>query len=79
VDALLRRFLRSAVRRGMAGNWTWLLVAGCTFVLRRALNDKGGMVSTLKISPGEQVLISVRDANAPLSVPEGASTHFDEA
>jgi hypothetical protein len=79
MDALLRRFLRAAVRRGLAGNWTWLIVAGCTFVLRRALNDKGGVVSTLKISPGERVLISVREPGSPLTVPEGESAHFDEA
>jgi hypothetical protein len=78
VDALLRRFLRAAVRRGLAGNWTWLIVAGCTFVLRRALNDKGGVVSTLKILPGEQILITLRDPDAPLVVPEGKSAHFDE-
>jgi len=78
VDALLRRFLRAAVRRGLAGNWTWLVVAAFTFILRRALNDKGGVVSTLKISPGEQVLISVHDPRAPLTVAEGTSTHFDE-
>jgi hypothetical protein len=78
VDALLRRFLRAAVRRGLAGNWTWLIAAGCAFVLRRALNDKGGVVSTLKILPGEQILITLRDPDAPLVVPEGKSAHFDE-
>jgi hypothetical protein len=68
------------VRRGLAGNWTWLLVAACAFVLRRSLNDKGGVVSTLKISPGEQVLISVRDPKTPLTAPDGAATtHFDES
>jgi hypothetical protein len=65
VDALLRRLLRAAVRRGLAGDWTWLVIAACAFVLRRSLNDKGGVVSSLRISPGEQVLISVRDYNAP--------------
>jgi hypothetical protein len=79
VDALLRRFLRAAVRRGLAGNWTWLIAAAFAFILRRALNDKGGVVSTLKISPGEQVLISVRDHNAPLTVPEDETAHFDDA
>jgi hypothetical protein len=81
MDALLRRFLRAAVRRGLAGNWTWLIAAAFAFVLRRALNDKGGVVSTLKLSPGEQVLISVRAHDAPLSLPEGdsGSGHFDEA
>ena len=66
MDALLRRLLRAGVRRGIAGNWAWFLFAACTFVLRRTLSDKGGVVSSLKISPGEQVLISVRDPHAPV-------------
>ena len=71
MDALLRRLVRAAVRRGIGGNWTWLVLAASTYVLRRALADRGGVVSTLKISPGEQVLISVRDRNAPPApVPE---------
>jgi hypothetical protein len=66
MDLLLRRLVRAAVRRGIAGNWAWLVIAASTFVLRRALSDKGGgVVSSLKLSPGEQVLISVRDRNAP--------------
>lgn len=65
MDALLRRLLRAAVRRGLAGDWTWLVIAACVFILRRSLNDKGGVVSSLRISPGEQVLISVREHDAP--------------
>jgi hypothetical protein len=65
VDALLRRLLRAAVRRGLAGDWTWLVIAACAFVLRRSLADKGGVVSTLRVSPGEQILISVRAYNDP--------------
>ena len=79
MDALLRRLLRAAVRRGLAGNWTWFVVAVCAFVLRRSLNDKGGVVSTLRVSPGERILISVRDANAPVAAPEGAVTTVDES
>jgi hypothetical protein len=80
VDALLRRLLRAAVRRGLAGDWTWLVIAACAYVLRRSLNDKGGVVSTLRVSPGEQILISVRDPRAPLVPDDGAATtHFDEA
>ena len=41
VDALLRRLLRAAVRRGLAGDWTWLAVAACAYVLRRALRPQG--------------------------------------
>ena len=65
MDVLLRRFLRAGVRRGLAGNWYWFLLAGSTFILRRVLNDRGGAVSTVKLAPGEQILISVRDAKTP--------------
>jgi hypothetical protein len=68
VDVLLRRFLRAGVRRGLAGNWYWFLLAGATFFLRRVLNDRTSVVSTLKVSPGEQVLISVRERNASPAV-----------
>jgi hypothetical protein len=57
--------LRAAVRRGLAGDWTWLVIAACAYILRRSLNDKGGVVSSLRISPGEHVLISVREYDAP--------------
>jgi hypothetical protein len=65
VDFLLRRFLRAGVRRGLAGNWYWFLLAGATFFLRRVLNDRSSVVSSLTLLPGEQVLITVHDASAP--------------
>jgi hypothetical protein len=65
VDLLLRRFLRAGVRRGVAGNWYWFLLAGATFFLRRVLNDRATPVSSVKVSPGEQLLITVRDRNTP--------------
>ena len=37
------------------------LVGGATFILRRVLNDRSGVVSTVTVAPGEQVLITVRD------------------
>jgi hypothetical protein len=62
MDPLLRRLLRSALRRGMADrNWAWFVIAASAFVLRRTLADKGGVVSSLTLVPGERVLISVRD------------------
>ena len=64
MDLLLRRFLRAGVRRGLAGNWYWFLLAGTTFFLRRVLNDRSTVVSSVTVSPGEQVLISVRDRHA---------------
>jgi hypothetical protein len=65
MDLLLRRFLRAGIRRGVAGNWYWFLLAGSTFILRRVLNDRTSNVSSVTLAPGEQILISVRDAKAP--------------
>ena len=70
MDLLLRRFLRAGVRRGLAGNWYLFLLAGATFFLRRVLNERTGTVSSLTLSPGEQVLITVRDRNSE-TVPVG--------
>ena len=64
MDALLRRLIRSAFQRGIAGNWAWLVFAGAVFVLRRTLADQGGTISTVKLVPGEQLLITVRDADS---------------
>ncbi len=64
MDLILRRFLRAGVRRGLAGNWYWFALAGATFFLRRVLNDRSSVVSSVTISPGEQLLISVRDRHA---------------
>jgi len=66
VDILLRRFLRAGVRRGLAGNWYWFMLAGATFYLRRVLNDRSTVVSSVKVAPGEQLLITVHDPKAPL-------------
>ena len=52
MDLLLRRFLRAGVRRGVAGNWYWFLLAGATFFLRRVLNDRSSPVSRVTVSPG---------------------------
>jgi hypothetical protein len=68
VDLLLRRFLRAGVRRGIGGNWYWFLLAGATYLLRRVLNDRPGAVSTLKVAPGEQLVITVRDRKNPPAV-----------
>lgn len=72
MDVLLRRFLRAGVRRGLAGNWYWFLLAGTTFMLRRVLNERSGVVSSVKVAPGEQVLITVRDRSTPAPPPVAA-------
>lgn len=64
MDILLRRFLRAGVRRGLGGNWYWFFLVGATWFLRRVLNDRSSAVSSVKIAPGEQVLITVRDPKA---------------
>jgi hypothetical protein len=53
------------VRKGLAGNWYWFLLAAATFFLRRVLNDRTSVVSSVTVMPGEQLVISVRDKNAP--------------
>jgi hypothetical protein len=65
VDLLLRRLLRAGVRRGMAGDWIWLVFAASAFLLRRALRPRDALVHSLHIEPGEQILISVRGADDP--------------
>ena len=64
MDLLLRRFLRAGVRRGLGGNWYWFFLAGATWFLRRVLSDRTSAVSKVTVAPGEQVLITVRDAKA---------------
>ena len=74
MDLILRRFLRAGVRRGLAGNWYWFLLAGATFFLRRVLNDRSSVVSTVTVAPGEQLLITVRDRDTPAVTAAGATT-----
>jgi hypothetical protein len=70
VDALLRRLVRAAVRRGLAGDWTWLAIAAGAFVLRRALRDRDDLVTSLKLVPGEQILITVHNYDDPIPAPD---------
>jgi hypothetical protein len=79
MDLILRRLLRAGMRRGIAGNWSWFALAAAAFVLRRALNQPGGKVSTLKVLPGEQLLITVRDPRAPMTVPAALVADADDS
>jgi hypothetical protein len=78
MDVLLRRILRASVRRGLAGDWIWALIALCAFVLRRSLNERGGVVSSVRISPGERVLISVRNYDDPVFESEDGGSRADK-
>jgi hypothetical protein len=69
MDALLRRLLRAAFRRGLAGDWTWMLIGITAYILRRALKDKDDLVTSFRISPGDQFLITLRDPHAPAADP----------
>ncbi|MGP0029304.1 MAG: hypothetical protein ACLPVF_02225 [Acidimicrobiales bacterium] len=75
MDLILRKILRTGIRHGMADqNWTWFVIVGCALVLRRSLKDRGSMVSSFKIAPGEQILISVRDGST-----QDSAAQLDEA
>ncbi len=51
------------MQRGLGEqSWAWIVIGACAIVLRRALRDKGGLVSSVKVAPGEQILISVHDS-----------------
>ncbi|HUC05931.1 MAG TPA: hypothetical protein VL961_11075 [Acidimicrobiales bacterium] len=77
MDAILRRLIRAAMRRGMAGDWVWLLLALSAFLLRRALRSRDDLVTSITLTPGERVLITVRghdERPAPAGADEGASS-----
>ena len=48
MDVLLRAIVRAALRRGLAGNLTWLGIALFTIVLRRALWNRDGVITSLR-------------------------------
>jgi hypothetical protein len=62
VDALLRRLVRTGLRRGMAGeHWTWLALALAAFVLRRARRSGADPVVSLPVRPGERYLVTLSE------------------
>jgi hypothetical protein len=61
VDYLLRRLVRTSMRRGLAGeHWAWLLLGATAWVLRRALRPPGPVVLSTPIERGERLLITLR-------------------
>ncbi len=79
MNLILRKILRTGIHHGMADqNWTWFVIVGCALVLRRSLRDRGSVISSFKIVPGEQVMISVRDRGAPEPAP-APTPALDEA
>ena len=65
MDLLLRRFCAPESAVAWRATGTGSCSAGATFFLRRVLNDRSSPVSSVKVSPGEQLLITVRDRNTP--------------
>ena len=61
MDVLLRRFLRAGVRRGRGRQLVLVPAGRCHLLLAPRPERPGSAVSTVTVSPGEQVLITVRD------------------
>ena len=55
------------IRRGVAGNWYWFFVGGASVPGVRVLNDRSSVMSSVRVAPGEQLLITVRGPKASLS------------
>ena len=61
MDSLLRALTRAAFRRGMSGqHWTWFVLAGAAFVLRRARRPDD-LATTIDLAPGDRYLLSLHD------------------
>lgn len=59
MDALLKRLTRVGLRRGLGGeHWSWLLLAGAAFFLRRSRRAEDAS-TTLELAPGERYLVSL--------------------
>jgi len=57
--------MRSANRRGLIGeHWAWFLIAGTAYVLRRARRPGGSLVTSVPVTAGQRIQISVRDPRA---------------
>ena len=68
MDVLLRALVprRAAARAGRQPDLVGLALFA--IVLRRALWNRDGVVTSLRVSPGERLLISVTDPRAPQTV-----------
>jgi len=64
VDILLRKLIRSASRRGFAGQRGWLLVAGAAFVLRRARRADEPVALSMPLKIGDRLLVTLSDPGA---------------
>ncbi|MGH9088883.1 MAG: hypothetical protein ACRDYZ_12375 [Acidimicrobiales bacterium] len=57
MDGLLKRLSRTAFRRGLAGeHWAWLVLAGATYLIRRARRSEGA-ATTLALEPEQRYLV----------------------
>jgi hypothetical protein len=65
VDRILRLLVSRAARRGFAGEPLWLAVAGAAWLVRRARSKGSPVVWKGKVGPGERLLISTVDPEAP--------------
>ena len=60
MDVLLRRLVRAAVRRGVAGeHWAWFAVAATAFVLRRAMRPDRHSGLSVPVEEGERYEVAL--------------------
>ncbi|HLG66631.1 MAG TPA: hypothetical protein VKV36_02015 [Acidimicrobiales bacterium] len=61
MDALLRRLLRTAFRRGLGtGSPAWLLLGAAAWLLRRARRRQDAPVLSVPVRVGDRLLLTLR-------------------
>jgi hypothetical protein len=66
VNWILRRLIRSGLRRGLGReHWAWLLVAFAALAMRRARRRPDPVAFSLPISIGDRLLVSLSDPSRP--------------
>lgn len=68
MTALINWLYRTGLKKGSSGgHWSWFVVALGAHILRRDKERQRGSVVSMPISPGENVLVTLRD---PSHVPQ---------
>lgn len=67
MTALVNWLYRTGLKKGSTGgHWSWLVVALGAHILRADKERQRGSVVSMPISPGERVLVTLRDpSDAP--------------
>jgi hypothetical protein len=68
MDALLRRLVRLATDRSLAGEGSaWFALAASTWLMRRARRRRRGVVSQMRLRAGDRLQVSLRGPSDPPS------------